>query len=91
MVAVPTLAEEDAKRGRAGNARRWLARGAGLSLGSRRRSCGSAFAASIPSSRRPPRALKPYAAARSAGNSPSLRRRHLRDQPRPALEGDVIP
>jgi len=89
--AIPTLREEDAKRPSPASARAWLASRAGLSLGSRRRSCGSAFAASIPSSRRPPRALKPYAAARSAGNSHSLRRRHLRDQPRPALEGDVIP
>ena len=47
--------------GRAGSARRSLAKPAALSLGSRRRSSGSVFAASTRSSRRPPSASGPYA------------------------------
>ena len=47
--------------GRAESARSWLAKRAGLSLGSRRRSSGSVSVASTRSSRRRPRAWKPYA------------------------------
>ena len=61
MVAVPTLAEEDAKRPSRERETLWLARRAVSSRGSRRRSCGSAFAASIRSSRRPPRPWRTYA------------------------------
>src|SRR5215471_15255500 len=50
--------------GRAGSARSWLAKRAGLSLGSRRRSSGSVSVASTRSSRRRPRASKPYARRR---------------------------
>jgi transposase len=49
---------------RAGSARPWLARRAGLSLGLRRRSSGSAFAALTRGSRRPPIASRPYARPR---------------------------
>ena len=64
MVAVPTLAERRMPSGRAGSARRWLAKRAGLSLASSRRSSGSVSVASTRSSRRRPRASKPYARRR---------------------------
>src|SRR5436190_17237890 len=70
MVAVPTLAEEDAKRP-SRDRETLVGEASRISLGSRRRSCGSAFAASTRSSRRLPQASKPYARPRVSRSRPT--------------------
>lgn len=70
MVAVPTLAEEDAKR--PSRERETLVGEASrIITGSSRRLSGLAFVASTQSSRRPPRASKPYARPKVSRSRPT--------------------